>query len=57
MIVNGGNEMKVLLFKISVWFVLFFSVMGLWYVLNVVEQYILMKVYVVIMIDKVIIDK
>lgn len=37
MIVNGGNEMKVLLFKISVWFVLFFSVMGLWYVLNVVE--------------------
>ncbi len=32
MTVNGGNEMKALLLKTSVWLVLLFSAMGLWQV-------------------------
>lgn len=34
MTVNGGNEMKALLLKTSVWLVLLFSAMGLWHVSN-----------------------
>ncbi|MPS30743.1 hypothetical protein E2I21_28520 [Alcaligenaceae bacterium SAGV5] len=38
MTVNGGNEMKALLLKTSVWLVLLFSAMGLWQVSNAAEQ-------------------
>lgn len=38
MTVNGGNEMKALLLKTSVWLVLLFSAMGLWHVSNATEQ-------------------
>lgn len=37
MTVNGGNEMKALLLKTSVWLVLLFSAMGLWHVSNAAE--------------------
>lgn len=43
MTVNGGNEMKALLLKTSVWLVLLFSVMGLWHVSNAAEQHTPMK--------------
>lgn len=52
MTVNGGNEMKALLLKTSVWLVLLFSVMGLWQVSNAAEQHTPMKAHAVTTIDK-----
>lgn len=57
MTVNGGNEMKALLLKTSVWLVLLFSVMGLWHVSNAAEQHTPMKAHAVTTIDKAITDK
>lgn len=57
MTVNGGNEMKALLLKTSVWLVLLFSVMGLWQVSNAAEQHTPMKAQVVTTIDKATTDK
>lgn len=57
MTVNGGNEMKALLLKTSVWLVLLFSVMGLWQVSNAAEQYTPIKAHVVTTIDKATTDK
>lgn len=57
MTVNGGNEMKALLLKTSVWLVLLFSVMGLWQVSNAAEQHTPMKAHAVTTIDKATTDK
>lgn len=57
MTVNGGNEMKALLLKTSVWLVLLFSAMGLWHVSNEAEAYTPMKAHVVTTIDKATTDK
>lgn len=57
MTVNGGNEMKALLLKTSVWLVLLFSVMGLWHVSNAAEQHTPMKAHAVTTIDKATTDK
>lgn len=57
MTVNGGNEMKALLLKTSVWLVLLFSVMGLWQVSNAAEQHTPMKAHAVTTIDKATTDR
>ncbi len=57
MTVNGGNEMKALLLKTSVWLVLLFSAMGLWQVSNAAEQHTPMKAHAVTTIDKATTDK
>ena len=57
MTVNGGNEMKALLLKTSVWLVLLFSVMGLWHVSNAAEQHTPMKAHAVTTIDQAATDK
>lgn len=57
MTVNGGNEMKALLLKTSVWLVLLFSVMGLWHVSNAAEQHTPIKAHAVTTIDKATTDK
>lgn len=57
MTVNGGNEMKALLLKTSVWLVLLFSVMGLCHVSNAAEQHTPMKAHAVTTIDKTTTDK
>lgn len=57
MTVNGGNEMKALLLKTSVWLVLLFSVMGLWHVSNAAEQHTPMKAHAVTTIDQATTDK
>lgn len=57
MTVNGGNEMKALLLKTSVWLVLLFSAMGLWQVSSAAEQHTPMKAHAVTTIDKATTDK
>lgn len=57
MTVNGGNEMKALLLKTSVWLVLLFSAMGLWHVSNALSKDTPMKAHVVTTIDKATTDK
>lgn len=57
MTVNGGNEMKALLLKTSVWLVLLFSAMGLWQVSSAAEQHTPMKAHAVTVIDKATTDK
>lgn len=57
MTVNGGNEMKALLLKTSVWLVLLFSAMGLWQVSSAAEQHTPMKAHAVTTIDKATTDR
>ncbi len=57
MTVNGGNEMKALLLKTSVWLVLLFSAMGLWQVSSAAEQHTPMKAHAETTIDKATTDK